>query len=31
MQLRAVPTPHCDPRLAVSAGVGIELILILPR
>jgi hypothetical protein len=31
MQFRAVPTPHSDPRLAVSVGGGIELILILPH
>jgi preprotein translocase subunit Sec61beta len=31
MQLRAVPTHEIDPRLAVSVGAGIELILILPR
>jgi len=27
----AVSTLHCDPRHAVSRGVGIELIDILPR
>ncbi len=31
MQLYAVPTLHSDPRLAVSVGGGLELILILPR